>query len=150
MIDPKAGIAAYRETEINGADLDRELERQSSSFLHVAEHYVAAENAHDKQKLAVDKMASEIDERIRRDALEKKEKITEALIAKKINLDPDYQAAQDLLITLKGRKGAMQALKETWRGRQELLLERSRKQRDEIKGLNATVVKDTPLHAVGQ
>lgn len=138
-------INKFQDTTINDADLDGELIRQTASFVFVAQHYTAAEAEYERYKLRVNQLRAALDEKIRIAAAQEGKKITEAAIAKEIERHPDYVKAMEHQINLYKRKEDLKYLTQGWRDRKDLLIERCRKDRDEMKSLGSSTV----LSAVG-
>jgi hypothetical protein len=131
----------YRDTTINREDLDEELSRQASKYIHVAEKAVKAETEYELFKLQKEQLVAIVDSDIRNGALADGRKLTEASIQKEIERSEEYQKASKHLIKLKANKEVMRALRESWYMRKDLLIQLAIKQRAELENLMSANVK---------
>lgn len=143
----KGDITKYQDLSINGADLNGELERQASSFVYVGEFFADAEAEYENYKLRVKQLVAALDEQIRIRALKERKKITEASISKEIERHPDYIKAMEHQINLYKRKEKLRTLRDGWRDRLQLLIQRCINERAEMENLNKNTVKS--LSVVG-
>jgi hypothetical protein len=134
-------VSKFQNLTIDSSQLNEELERQSSSYVFVGQAYNEAEGEYEAYKLRVKQLVAALDEQIRIKAVNGKKKITEAAITKEIERHPDYIKAMEHQIKLNRRKEDLKILTWGWRDRNELLLERSRSARDEMKQIANNVVK---------
>jgi len=143
----KGDISKFQDTRIDGTDLNGELERQSQSFVFVADHYIKADAEYELYKLRVKQLIAGLDEQVRLTALKAGTKTTEAAILKEIERHPDYIKAMEHQINLNRRKEELRNLRDGWRDRVQLLIQRCINERTEMESLNRSTVKS--LSAVG-
>lgn len=104
---------------------------------HVAYYSVIAHRsaeAHEKAKAKLDLVEAMIDNELRNEAIDKGEKVTEALLAKKIKLDTRYQAAQYAVIEARTKAGITKDAMEAFRHKRDMLIQVGADQREEMKG----------------
>ncbi len=103
---------------IDKSSLDDELAHQSEIFYRIAEAYVEAVAKRDMLKEDMATVDAMLDGQIRATAAEK---ITEAQVKSKIQLDPTHQAASNSYFDAKTRADLLGALKEAFGQRSYLI-----------------------------
>jgi hypothetical protein len=106
---------------IDKNDLDGELMEQSQVFFDVAHQFSLAVSKRDRAKEQVSRVAAKVAHRLRKDAEEHGEKITEAAISRLIDLEDDYQNAVDEYIDLCAEANDLLAMKEAFQQRSYML-----------------------------
>jgi hypothetical protein len=125
-------IEKYRNIAINGEDLDREICLQPANHLFVSELSVAADQQYELFKVQAQQLYASIDSQVREEAAAAGKKITEAAVTMQIERHDDYRRAQKTLMGLRGRRELLRALRESWKMRSDLVMELSRRQRDQM------------------
>lgn len=131
----------FSDTAIDPTDLNKELEQQTASFVHVGQMFNKAEEAFDLYRLRVKQLAAALDEKVRLSYLAEGKKITEAAIEKEIERHPDYVKAMEHQIALNRQKEDAKILMFGWRDRKDMLLQRARNERSELESLQSDKVK---------
>lgn len=107
--------------EIDKGQLDKELVEQSQLFFNVAEAFVEAADQRDalKEQLAV--VDADLDTCFRREAQVRDEKITEGQVKSLIKTHKDHEEAYDAYANAKNLADKLQALKESFHMRSQML-----------------------------
>jgi 1,2-phenylacetyl-CoA epoxidase PaaB subunit len=134
-----------RDLKIDSDDLDRELSEQAANFLYVAELAVNADQAYENARADFDRLEATVSRDIRTDAADRKEKLTEKAIAERMALDPKTTKGKEALISAKGKRDLLKALREAWAMRKDTLLRIAMVKRSEIEAHGATSVQGTSL-----
>ena len=87
----------YPDLRIDPGNIADQLAEQSALYARWGQLSEEAAILHDKSKRQRDLVVAELDEDIRRQARKDGEKTTEALIKNRILMEPDYQAAEDMV-----------------------------------------------------
>ena len=87
----------YPDLRIDPSNIADQLAEQSALYARWGQLAEEAAILHDKSKRQRDLVVAELDEDIRRQARDDQEKVTEALIKNRVLMEPDYQAAEDMV-----------------------------------------------------
>jgi CRP-like cAMP-binding protein len=137
-----------KELRIDRDALDEALIRQPQLFLAVAEDYAEAMSFRDQLKEAVDAVRASRELTIRRDLADEGEKVTEAAVKAKIEVDKAYRRSIDAYLVAKEKADKLLAVKEAFSQRAFVL--------KDLCGLyvagyfSATAVKGADARDVGQ
>lgn len=134
-------IEKYRDTSIDPAKLDKELESQAANWLFVAELAAQAEIDLEQQKERVARLAADLDDLFRKKATEEGRKITEASLTKDIERDVGYRKEREVLLKKMRQRNMLKTLKEAWHMRKDLLIQRCIMERAEIESFGGQTVK---------
>ena len=107
-----------RMLKIDKEQLDRELAEQPTLYENVGELHAIALANRDSKKNALEIVLAETDRKIRK---ESKERITEAQVAKLIELDDDVQQARHELVEAKLEESKWAAVKDAYSQRAYIL-----------------------------
>lgn len=106
---------------IDKNNLDGELIEQPQVFFDVSHEFSMAVSRRDKAKEEIARTAAKVSQNIRRNALDKGEKITETAISQLVDLDDSYQETVDEHIELVAKASDAQAMKEAFQQRSYVL-----------------------------
>lgn len=99
---------------IDPDDLDGCLVNQPGYFFNAAEAFSAANAARDTAKLELKELMAQLDQDVRRQAVELEEKITEVALSNRIMILPNVKVANRLVLQLSKEADDLQALKEAY------------------------------------
>jgi hypothetical protein len=99
---------------IDRNDLDTELANQPGIFLEVAQAYTQAISVRDGLKESLDSLGSSIDLRIRREAVDHGEKLTEALVKARVESNKTYRQHVEDYLAAKAKAEDLFAVKEAF------------------------------------
>jgi hypothetical protein len=108
---------------IDPDDLDTCLTQQPDLFYHAADQQAQATSRRDEIKLNLDEATAEIDGRLRKQAVEHDEKITEALLQQRLRIQPRIKELMREFLEARVLADRWQALKESYSQRSFMLRE---------------------------
>lgn len=127
-VQPKK--AAHRDLEtlqqqlqIDPDDLESALIEQPDLYYHVSDSYVNAVARRDAVKFSIEQVTAELGEQMRKAAVAKDEKLTEAAITRKLADTPRLQEMEEQYLALRLEADRWQALKEAFQQRSFMLRE---------------------------
>lgn len=102
--------------------INENLKEQPSLFAWYAVLQEMAEEALATEKLAFDMIEASLDARLRKQAMKRKEKLTEKELLSQIKTHDDYVEARTAVINAKKNAGTLKAIKDAFGHRKEMVL----------------------------
>jgi hypothetical protein len=131
MIDPKK---AAKDVSINTADLQNEFVEQAGYFAYYSTKAAQADRQESMAKMARDRVHAVVDAEIRKQAIAEKEKVTEAVIKHRVNLDDRYRVAAEARIDAAMVTNLCKGNVDAFRNKRDMLIQIGANDRHDQKG----------------
>ena len=112
---------SYEFLNIDKFNLDQECIEQAQKYLEYAEEAVETARVKNEASVRLDELRAQTELRIRSGAAELGTKVTEGIIASRVEVDGDYLTAQLELIQLKANAAKAEAKREAMEQRKNML-----------------------------
>jgi len=111
----------YEFLNIDKFNLDQECIEQAQKYLEYAEEAVETAKVRNEASVRLDELRAQTELRIRNEALGAGVKVTEGIIASRVEVDGDYLVAQLELVQLKANAAKAEAKREAMEQRKSML-----------------------------